>query len=1116
MADLGVFKPQLERWVSKKTGREFAIDGTFSVDLSAHAVIIAEDVRIKNAAWADNPEMVEIGRAEVRLDFWSLFNGPVLIELIDVDDVNIRLVQREDLGANWELPIETAKGSGEEESDAVFKVLFDLIDIDRVSILYDAFDRDNPLDLRIESLEQRHRQDDYLELELQATLGDRKIGLRGAVGTLQALLAGQDIHYSFEGELDTFEIESSGWVDDIARPRRPSVQFSARGPDVKDLTRLLAVGEEGEGDIDITGSLMPEVDGPLILNIEGNIGKTNIEASGAISDLQDLEDVDIDLLAAGPDLGRILRLAGVHDIREAPFMINIDAARHGPMLVIEQGNMMFADAEFDVSARMPNFPSVDDASIAVQISGPDIERFRYVTRLPGKSTGAFSLGFELLETPSGREVITLEFETSFGLLSASGVLDDAPDYIGSTFDVQLKGDNLSLLGKAHGIRNLPDKPFFVAGSAELAADSIRFTGPLAGNIDDIAVSLQGLIALNSGIKGSKFSFGLAGPDLVALTGMFGVSDGVPNEPYDVNGDLYVHEEGYRIQGVAGTIGSSTINVDGLVVAANGLAGSRVSFDASGPAFEEIIDELGVFELRPGAFALSGKIALLSDRIEFEDIIFNRKAGEISVNLQLGLPVSRRWANFDLHANGSDIRSVIRGIDGYEAEEGPFDIDARGQLRSENLSIDTFKVGIGDARMQARGDLDFGADGSSTRFSFSGNIPSLAQFGYFDKRRLHNQAITWNAQITGGNGFLAIEDLNVKLGESDINGSIRYTKGDVPNLNIAIQSESIVFGPLLENQDLETVAEPKFADGRLIPDVAVPFDAMRKLNAFIDVEIGELRRDSVYMRNVDLVVALQDGILDVQNASFDAYSGWIKARGKVDPAGGAGKASLEIVARDFKLQLLRTDPDDAMWGDLDIKLDSSGADARSLASNATGMIFLDTRGGLFSNSQTLQVIYGDMLTEIINVINPFYKADPYTKFQCVVVGLKIDEGKVTSAPSSFIGTDKMRLSLTSTVDLSSEALDVNIRMTSQKGLKVSSGELFNSYVKVTGTLAAPRLAVDEAGVLVSGGAAIATGGLSILAKMAWDRLSRSGDPCVAAAEQGKKILVDRMPGLSDGT
>jgi hypothetical protein len=102
---------------------------------------------------------------------------------------------------------------------------------------------------------------------------------------------------------------------------------------------------------------------------------------------------------------------------------------------------------------------------------------------------------------------------------------------------------------------------------------------------------------------------------------------------------------------------------------------------------------------------------------------------------------------------------------------------------------------------------------------------------------------------------------------------------------------------------------------------------------------------------------------------------------------------------------------------------------------------------------------------------------------------------------------------SQVNLVSEKIEVNIKTTPKQGISFSAGDIVNPYIKVVGTLARPRLAVDEKGVLLSGGAAFATGGLSILAKAAWDRLARSRDPCAAATEQGREALGSRFPELT---
>ena len=51
---------------------------------------------------------------------------------------------------------------------------------------------------------------------------------------------------------------------------------------------------------------------------------------------------------------------------------------------------------------------------------------------------------------------------------------------------------------------------------------------------------------------------------------------------------------------------------------------------------------------------------------------------------------------------------------------------------------------------------------------------------------------------------------------------------------------------------------------------------------------------------------------------------------------------------------------------------------------------------------------------------------------------------------------------------------------QKGLGLSVTDLVNPYVKLSGTLAKPSLTLDPEGVLLEGGTAVATAGISILA------------------------------------
>ena len=127
-------------------------------------------------------------------------------------------------------------------------------------------------------------------------------------------------------------------------------------------------------------------------------------------------------------------------------------------------------------------------------------------------------------------------------------------------------------------------------------------------------------------------------------------------------------------------------------------------------------------------------------------------------------------------------------------------------------------------------------------------------------------------------------------------------------------------------------------------------------------------------------------------------------------------------------------------------------------------------------------------------------------------LTIDDGQLTEAPYGFVSTNKMRLVTKSSLNLKTEKIRIGIETTPKKIVSFSASELINPYIQVVGTLAQPQLAVDEAGVLITGGVAVATGGLSLLAKGLWNRLSQSGDPCKEVSTAAIKELGGRFPDL----
>lgn len=81
-----------------------------------------------------------------------------------------------------------------------------------------------------------------------------------------------------------------------------------------------------------------------------------------------------------------------------------------------------------------------------------------------------------------------------------------------------------------------------------------------------------------------------------------------------------------------------------------------------------------------------------------------------------------------------------------------------------------------------------------------------------------------------------------------------------------------------------------------------------------------------------------------------------------------------------------------------------------------------------------------------------------------------------------------------VDLEKEALNLSLQIKQRKGLGITLVGVANSFMKLRGTLRTPVMRLDPTGSATTAGAAVATGGLSLLAKGLWDRASSQSGIC----------------------
>ena len=185
-------------------------------------------------------------------------------------------------------------------------------------------------------------------------------------------------------------------------------------------------------------------------------------------------------------------------------------------------------------------------------------------------------------------------------------------------------------------------------------------------------------------------------------------------------------------------------------------------------------------------------------------------------------------------------------------------------------------------------------------------------------------------------------------------------------------------------------------------------------------------------------------------------------------------------------------------ELHVSLHSTGFTQREMASNLSGTIRAFTGPGLIANAG-VDLLFSDFLSELFEALNPAAETQDFSVLECSVWAADIVSGQVTVDP--VIGQlEQFTLLSKGKIDLQTEKLNLSFNTKPRKGLGITAGTVINTVIKVGGKLKSPAIEIDPAGVIVGGTAAVATAGLSIVAKSFSDRFLSSKDPCGDARKE----------------
>ncbi|MCZ6890405.1 MAG: AsmA family protein, partial [Gammaproteobacteria bacterium] len=379
--------------------------------------------------------------------------------------------------------------------------------------------------------------------------------------------------------------------------------------------------------------------------------------------------------------------------------------------------------------------------------------------------------------------------------------------------------------------------------------------------------------------------------------------------------------------------------------------------------------------------------------------------------------------------------------------------------------------------------------------------ALSELGQLDAMLLPALAFELVADIDGAKTSIELKNLTARLGDSDLAATATLTVADVPDFKVRATSNLINLTNFERPGTAELESDLAPASSRVIPDTPLTFDDLGRFNADVDISVKRMVAWRTTSENLQIVAVLRDGALNIERFSYNDDDGHLELAARLTPNDSGADLSLDLKATGIELGIGVTedqDPATIPVYNLDIGFTGHGATAAEVAATLNGHMLLTSDGGLVENAD-LDLFFGDFIGNVFDMLNPFSTSQTHTPIECSIVKFDVIDGIVDLRPGIIVRTDKVNMSVRGKADLSTEKLNVAFHTEARKGLGISAGSIINPYFKVGGTLASPKIELDAQNAAVAYGAAVATGGLSIVAVGLYERLRGERNPCLEFLE-----------------
>ena len=766
-------------------------------------------------------------------------------------------------------------------------------------------------------------------------------------------------------------------------------------------------------------------------------------------------------------------------------------------------------------------PRLANLDLEIEASGPDLSRFSGFAKvdLPGEP---FALRGRVSRNGSAFELDGIEGRLGEDTISVQGSLVPAPHLAGTDLHAWVAGPDLGEAGARAGLRGLPAEPYDVSGRVRFAADGYELDG-VEARAGRTRATVSGHLGRSPALDATALDCRVEGPALSDLAA-WGVRTGLPGDAFTVAGRLRVENGFYRVGHVVAEVGADRVVVDGTLGPLPDLSSIDVAVEAAGPRLADV----GRFLAAAGSasperlpaepYAFSGRIRRVPDGLELKEARATIGNVEIRLDGVLGSGDALRGTDVRFEARAPDT-VLPSAVAGRTLPKGPLDARGRLALGGSGLRFDPLSVGIGASRLELSGILGEPPkfEGTALEVEVSGPDLSAVLGPLTGITPLPHDAFAGSAHLEGSAEQLTAARVAVRLGGTDVEGTLAMRLAGRPFVDADLRSKRVgvrqlqdgfLGAPAAPAEPAPERAPPKTRE-RLIPDDPLALSALKAFDAKLVVTAAGVVIPGAVLTDVTVEGELREGALRLDRIEgTGALGGKATASLSLEPRGDVYRVQAAGRVEGGRIDLSKTgqDPSQAPTVELQFALAGTGRSLHELAAGSEGSALVHVGPGRIP-SNVNDVLTSGVLRGLLDALNPFRKSSPYTAFECGVAAVNVEGGKATVAPIAA-RTDKLTMTGSGRLDLETERIDLEWTIKPRKGVGLSASSIANPYIRLGGTLAAPSIELKPLNAVVSTGAAVASVGLTVLARGLYDRVTAGQDVCLKALEKVRREAEKR--------